>query len=134
MKAVAGNKHLYLRKQWFYFRMRLPRRLGTREIRIALHTQNLIKAANKLNQFKSYIQQIKQLVIASKSLETSEAQLQLLKIKDAMLKQLQVSDIDVLIAEDNQEFKIGNIIIKALHTPGHTMESTTYLLIDEKLT
>ena len=80
MKAVAGNKHLYLRKQWFYFRMRLPRRLGTREIRIALHTQNLIKAVNKLNQFKSYIQQIKQLVIASKSLETSEAQLQLLKM------------------------------------------------------
>ncbi len=35
------------------------------------------------------------------------------------------------IAKDNQEFKLGNIIIKVLHTPGHTMESTTYLLIDE---
>lgn len=34
------------------------------------------------------------------------------------------------IAEDNQEFKLGNITIKVLHTPGHTMESTTYLLID----
>lgn len=34
------------------------------------------------------------------------------------------------IANDNQEFKLGNITIKALHTPGHTMESTTYLLID----
>lgn len=37
-----------------------------------------------------------------------------------------------IIATDNQEFRIGNIKIKALHTPGHTMESTTYLLIDEK--
>ena len=33
-----------------------------------------------------------------------------------------------IIAEDQQEFKIGNIIIKVLHTPGHTLESTTYLL------
>ena len=34
-------------------------------------------------------------------------------------------------AKDNEEFKVGNITIKALHTPGHTLESTTYLLIDE---
>ncbi|CAA7385905.1 MBL fold metallo-hydrolase [Chryseobacterium fistulae] len=38
---------------------------------------------------------------------------------------------DAIIAEDNQIFNIGKIKIKALHTPGHTMESTTYLLIDE---
>ena len=36
-----------------------------------------------------------------------------------------------IIAKDNQVFEIGNIKIKVLHTPGHTMESTTYLLIDE---
>jgi len=35
-------------------------------------------------------------------------------------------------AKDNEEFQLGNITIKALHTPGHTLESTTYLLIDEK--
>ena len=35
------------------------------------------------------------------------------------------------IAKDNEEFKLGDITIRALHTPGHTMESTTYLLIDE---
>jgi len=34
------------------------------------------------------------------------------------------------IATDGEEFKIGNITIKILHTPGHTMESTTYLLRD----
>lgn len=39
---------------------------------------------------------------------------------------------DAIIATDNQEFKIGNVTITALHTPGHTMESTTYLLRDEK--
>lgn len=38
---------------------------------------------------------------------------------------------EALVAEDNQEFKIGDYTVKVLHTPGHTMESTTYLLIDE---
>ena len=37
---------------------------------------------------------------------------------------------EAIIAEDNQEFKLGAITIKVLHTPGHTMESTTYLLRD----
>src|SRR6476620_11530518 len=40
-------------------------------------------------------------------------------------------EFEAIIAEDNQILKIGNIKIKALHTPGHTLESTTYLLIDE---
>lgn len=38
---------------------------------------------------------------------------------------------DALIAKDGQEFKLGNITIIALHTPGHTMESTTFLLRDK---
>ncbi|WP_034058074.1 MBL fold metallo-hydrolase [Lacinutrix jangbogonensis] len=38
---------------------------------------------------------------------------------------------NAIIAEDNQEFKLGKITITALHTPGHTMESTSYLLKDE---
>ena len=38
---------------------------------------------------------------------------------------------DAHIAADGEELKLGNIIIKVLHTPGHTMESTTFLLIDE---
>ncbi len=38
---------------------------------------------------------------------------------------------DVIVAEDNQIFEIGNVKIKVLHTPGHTMESSTFLLIDE---
>ncbi len=38
---------------------------------------------------------------------------------------------DSLIAKDQQEFKIGDITLTVLHTPGHTMESTTYLLRDE---
>jgi glyoxylase-like metal-dependent hydrolase (beta-lactamase superfamily II)/rhodanese-related sulfurtransferase len=39
-------------------------------------------------------------------------------------------DFEFISAKDNQVFEIGNIKIKVLHTPGHTMESTTYLLID----
>ena len=40
-------------------------------------------------------------------------------------------DFNCLVAEDNQEFKVGDVTIKLLHTPGHTMESSSYLLIDE---
>lgn len=38
---------------------------------------------------------------------------------------------DSILATDNQVFKLGDITITAIHTPGHTMESTTYLLKDE---
>lgn len=37
---------------------------------------------------------------------------------------------DAIVATDGQVFKLGDITITALHTPGHTMESTTYLLKD----
>lgn len=40
-------------------------------------------------------------------------------------------DFKATIAEDEQIFEIGAVKIKVLHTPGHTMESSTYLLIDE---
>jgi glyoxylase-like metal-dependent hydrolase (beta-lactamase superfamily II)/rhodanese-related sulfurtransferase len=38
---------------------------------------------------------------------------------------------EAIAAKDNQEFTIGDVKIKVLHTPGHTPESSTYLLIDE---
>ena len=37
-----------------------------------------------------------------------------------------------IVATDNQLFMVGDIAIQVIHTPGHTMESTTYLLIDEE--
>lgn len=40
-------------------------------------------------------------------------------------------EFEAIVATDNQIFEVGNIKIKVLHTPGHTMESSTYLLIDE---
>jgi glyoxylase-like metal-dependent hydrolase (beta-lactamase superfamily II)/rhodanese-related sulfurtransferase len=41
------------------------------------------------------------------------------------------TEFEALVATDNQVFEIGKYKVKVLHTPGHTMESTTYLLIDE---
>ena len=40
------------------------------------------------------------------------------------------TDYTSYIATDNEEFKIGELTLKVLHTPGHTLESTTYLLAD----
>jgi len=39
-------------------------------------------------------------------------------------------EFDCISAKDGEEFKIGDVSIKVLHTPGHTMESTTFLLKD----
>ncbi|MCC6181983.1 MAG: MBL fold metallo-hydrolase [Bacteroidia bacterium] len=36
-----------------------------------------------------------------------------------------------IIAKDQQEFKIGKLTIQVLHTPGHTLESSSFLLFDE---
>ncbi|MDI9875161.1 MBL fold metallo-hydrolase [Flectobacillus rivi] len=42
-----------------------------------------------------------------------------------------VTGFDAHVAKDGEEFQLGKLKIKVLHTPGHTMESTCYLLIDE---
>ncbi|MFY7671955.1 MBL fold metallo-hydrolase [Tenacibaculum sp. MEBiC06402] len=41
------------------------------------------------------------------------------------------TNFDAYIAKDNESFFVGDLEIVALHTPGHTMESTVYLLKDE---
>jgi hydroxyacylglutathione hydrolase len=38
---------------------------------------------------------------------------------------------EVHVANDGEEFKLGKLTFKVLHTPGHTMESSTFLLKDE---
>ena len=42
-----------------------------------------------------------------------------------------VPSFKAYIAKDEEELKLGNVSIKVLHTPGHTMESTCFLLKDE---
>ena len=42
-----------------------------------------------------------------------------------------VTSYNATIAKDEQLFQLGDITIKVLHTPGHTQESTSYLLLDE---
>jgi glyoxylase-like metal-dependent hydrolase (beta-lactamase superfamily II)/rhodanese-related sulfurtransferase len=41
------------------------------------------------------------------------------------------TNYEVINAKDGQEFKIGKLTIRVLHTPGHTPESSCYLLLDE---
>jgi hydroxyacylglutathione hydrolase len=41
------------------------------------------------------------------------------------------TDYEIHTASDGEILELGNVKIKVLHTPGHTLESTTYLLIDE---
>lgn len=40
-------------------------------------------------------------------------------------------EFEAIVAEDNQIFELGNVKIKVMHTPGHTLESSCFLLIDE---
>ncbi|KGN69963.1 rhodanese-like domain-containing protein [Porphyromonas sp. COT-239 OH1446] len=39
---------------------------------------------------------------------------------------------EAIVAEDGQSFRVGEVSIRVLHTPGHTMESSCYLLIDQE--
>ena len=41
------------------------------------------------------------------------------------------TEYEIHVAKDGEEFKLGDVTFKVLHTPGHTPESTTYLLLDE---
>lgn len=38
---------------------------------------------------------------------------------------------EALVAKDGEEFKVGKVTFRVLHTPGHTMESSCFLLLDE---
>lgn len=38
------------------------------------------------------------------------------------------AEFDFYMAQDNEIFKLGDLSIKLLHTPGHTLESSCYLL------
>ncbi len=42
------------------------------------------------------------------------------------------TEFPVYLAKDGEEFKIGEVTLKVLHTPGHTLESSCYLLFDEQ--
>jgi len=39
---------------------------------------------------------------------------------------------EMLVGQDNQEFKVGDLTIRLIHTPGHTMESSCFLLKDKE--
>jgi len=41
------------------------------------------------------------------------------------------ADFDFYVGKDNDEFKLGDVTIQLLHTPGHTLESSSFLLFDE---
>ncbi len=42
-----------------------------------------------------------------------------------------IADFDFYCAKDNEKFQIGDVFLQLLHTPGHTLESSSYLLIDK---
>ena len=43
-----------------------------------------------------------------------------------------VTRFPVTVAKDGEQFSLGNVTVQVLHTPGHTLESTSYLLKDEQ--
>jgi glyoxylase-like metal-dependent hydrolase (beta-lactamase superfamily II)/rhodanese-related sulfurtransferase len=40
-------------------------------------------------------------------------------------------EFEAIVAKDGEEFKVGKLTFRVLHTPGHTMESSCFLLLDE---
>lgn len=114
MQAVSGFKYLYLRKSTFYVRIKVPKRLGSREVRLCLRTKKLAVAVVILERLIPCIRRLKQLVIQSRTLDTTTICLQFTQIKDAMLKKLTVADIDPIIAKLEQGYSDGGHSINAL--------------------
>jgi glyoxylase-like metal-dependent hydrolase (beta-lactamase superfamily II)/rhodanese-related sulfurtransferase len=42
------------------------------------------------------------------------------------------TSFNVHVAKDGEQFRLGNVTVEVLHTPGHTLESSCYLLKDER--
>jgi len=116
LQAVTGFKYLYLRKSTFYVRVKVPKHLGAREIRLCLRTHKLSVAILVLERLLPLISSLKQLVIRSRTLDTDSTCLQFTKIKDAMLKQLEISDIDPMIAKLEQGYSDKGHTVNALST------------------
>jgi integrase len=114
VQAVKGFKYLYLRKVTFYVRVKVPKRLGAREVRLCLRTNKLSSAVIRLETLLPLISSLKQLVIRSRTLDTKLTCLQFLQIKDAMLKQLEISDIDPMIAKLEQDYSDKGHTLNAL--------------------
>lgn len=114
MQVVKGFKYLYLRKVTFYVRVKVPKRLGAREVRLCLRTNKLSVAVVRLECLLPLISSLKQLVIRSRTLDTNLICLQFLQIKDAMLKQLEISDIDPMIAKLEQGYSDKGHTLNAL--------------------
>ncbi|NQY88485.1 MAG: hypothetical protein HRT51_12220 [Colwellia sp.] len=117
MQAVSGFKYLYHRKSTYYLRVKVPKRLGAREVRLCLRTKKLCVAVVVLERLLPTVARLKQL-IRSRTLDTDSNCLQFTQIKDAMLKQLTIADIDPMIAKLEQGYSDGGHSINALgHQP-----------------
>lgn len=97
-------------------RVKVPKRLGAREVRLCLRTNKLSVAVVILERLLPLISSLKQLVISSRTLDTSLICLQFSQIKDAMLKQLEISDIDPMIAKLEQGYSDKGHTLNALST------------------
>jgi hypothetical protein len=95
---------LYLRKGTYYLRVKVPKRLGTREIRLCLRTNKINVAVVILESLLPLIAKLKKLVISSRTLDTDLVLLQFSHIKGAMLKRLEISDIDPIISALEQGY------------------------------
>jgi integrase len=95
-------------------RVKVPKRLGAREVRFCLRTNKLSVAVVRLECLLPLISSLKQLVIRSRTLDTNLICLQFLQIKDAMLKQLEISDIDPMIAKLEQGYSDKGHTLNAL--------------------
>ncbi len=114
MQALVGCQYLYRRKATYYLRVKVPKRLGVREVRLCLRTEVLEVALVILQRLKPLIIKLKGLVIHSRTLDTSLISQQLNQIKNAMQKQLTIADIDPLIAKLEQGFSDGGHAVNTL--------------------
>ncbi|MCL1080317.1 hypothetical protein D5R81_19985 [Parashewanella spongiae] len=104
MKAVHGFKHLYLRKNTYYFRLVLRRHRTKFQIILSLQTTNLSEAVVSLGKVNTEISRVKKLITVSSPNEVEAIRSSINGFKQRMQKQLQMHHLDSMVAEMEQSF------------------------------
>lgn len=113
MKAIPNFKYLFQRNRIFYFRFKLAKPLIQSEIFLSLKTDDIAQAVVLWQKLIPYTEKLKQLILLGDKVTQSHCALLFKGIKSDMLKQLQINQTDLLVADMEKDYSSIAHIMKA---------------------
>lgn len=113
MKAISNFKYLFQRNHVYYFRFKFAKSFPHPEVVISLKTKVLADAVFLWQKLIPYTEKLKQVILLGDRVPLSHCTLLFREIKSDMLKQLQLSQTDALIAEMEKDYSSVAHMMKA---------------------